>query len=260
MPIADNPSRHPDASYEALIDKEEMVIQGSQRSRNSLTVRKLIIGFSINLGRILLQKPKGKNIYGYEFMDIACEPQTTALRKTTLEKDGLAWSPLLNEINCLFCSNLGDAIVGKRTTEISSPCNMLPKGYDLLAALIRSIDYLSETRGGCHEGHIRRLLNDSAWQPTSSPFLACKHDRHGSCWNQPDFLQRIIPARPTGKSIEFSIHDHVNGAVVFGGPLKSRRFKFFARVSGQYQNHLATIPVPIQQTQVKNTNHVLVRS
>jgi hypothetical protein len=42
--------------------------------------------------------------------------------------------------------------------------------------------------------------------------------------------------------------------------LKPRRFKFFARVSGQYQNHLATIPVPIQQTEVKNTNHVLVRS
>lgn len=250
IPLADPASLNLDASYEALVDKGELIIQRSDPIERSLTVRKLIIGFAINLGRISLQKPKGSKIYGYEFMDIACETQTTTLKKTTLERDGLAWLPLLKEIDCLFCSDLGDAIVGQRTSKTDSPCNALPKDYDLLAALIRSIEHLSELKGGCQEGHIRRLLNDSAWQPTGSPFQPCQHDSHESCWNQPQFLQQITPERSNGKNRSISFHDHLNGAVVFGGPLKPRRFTISSRVSGQYQNRPDTIQIPIYQGKV----------
>lgn len=226
------------------------MIQRSTQIEHSLTVQKLIIRFAINLGRISLQKPKGSKIYGYEFMDIACEKPTTTLKKTTLERDGLAWLPLLKEIDCLFCSDLGDAIVGQRTSKTPSPCNALPKGYDLLAALIQSIEQLSEVKGGCQEGHVRRLLNDSAWQPTGSPFQACQHDSHESCWNQPQFLQQITSERSNGKSRRISFDDHVNGAVVFGGPLKARRFTISSRVSGQYQDRPDTIQIPVSQGQV----------
>ncbi|KAJ5355476.1 uncharacterized protein N7496_012688 [Penicillium cataractarum] len=245
IPLADPTPLNMDASYEALVDKGELIIQRSDQIEHSLTIRKLIIGFAINLGRISLKKPKGNKIYGYEFMDIACETQTTTLKKTTLERDGLAWLPLLKEIDCLFCSDLGDAIVGQRTSETLSPCNALPKGYDLLAALIRSIEHLSELKGGCQEGHIRRLLNDSAWQPTGSPFQPCQHDSHETCWNQPEFLQKITPERSNGQIRSISFHDHVNGAVVFGGPLKPRRFTISSRVSGKYQNQPDTIRIPI---------------
>ncbi|OOQ86287.1 hypothetical protein PEBR_22828 [Penicillium brasilianum] len=243
IPLAVPTSLHPNASYEALVDKGELVIQRSTQIEHSLTVQKLIIRFAINLGRISLQKPKGSKIYGYEFMDIACEKPTTTLKKTTLERDGLAWLPLLKEIDCLFCSDLGDAIVGQRTSKTPSPCNALPKGYDLLAALIQSIEQLSEVKGGCQEGHVRRLLNDSAWQPTGSPFQACQHDSHESCWNQPQFLQQITPERSNGKSRNISFYNHFNGAVVFGGPLKARRFTISSRVSGQYQSRPDTIQI-----------------
>ncbi|KAJ5645193.1 hypothetical protein N7507_011204 [Penicillium longicatenatum] len=261
VPLADTSSLHQNASYEALVDKGEMVIQNSEGSRQSLIVRNLIIGFSINLARISLQKPKArKSIFGYEFMDIVCEPQTTVLKKTTLEKDGLAWLPMLNEVNCLFCSNLGDVIVAQRTSETSSPCNTLPEGYDLLAALIRSIDDLSETKGGCHEGHARLLSHDSAWRLTGSPFEACQHDSHESCWNRPKFLQHIAPLRPAVKSCNFSLRDHANGAVVFGGQLKARWFTSSTQVSGQYQIRQDTIRVPVKQEQLENNTQMLVRS
>lgn len=254
IPVADPTSLNPSASYEALVNKAELVIQRSDQIEHSLTVRKLIIGFAINLGRISRQKPKGSRIYGYEFMDIACEKQTTTLRKTTLERDSLAWLPLLKEIDCLFCSDLGDAIVGQRTSKSPSPCNAVPKGYDLLATLIRSIEHLSELKGGCQDGHVRRLLNDSAWHPTGSPFQTCQHDSHESCWNQPDFLQQITPERSNGKGRSISFDDHVNGAVVFGGPLKSRRFTISSRISGQYQDRSNTIHSDNQGMHVKHGN------
>lgn len=193
-------------------------------------------------------------------MDIVCEPQTTTLKKTSLKKDSLAWLPLLNEIDCLFCSDLGDAIVAQRTPDCSSPCNILPHRHDLLAAMIQSIKHLSETKGASSEQHVRRLLNDGGWQLTGSPFRACQHDDHGSCWNQPEFLQQITPIRSTGESRSLSLHDHVNGAVVFGGSLNTPRFPLFSRASGQYQNGQDTISVPIKREQVENATHVLVQS
>ncbi|KAJ5175320.1 uncharacterized protein N7482_001197 [Penicillium canariense] len=260
VPLAATASWHPYASYDALVDEGDVVIQRSEKSEDCLTVLKLLIGFSINLGRISRPKSKGKKIYGYEFMDIVHEPPTTTLKKTTLEKDSLAWSPLLNEINCLFCSDLGDAIVAQRTSELSSPCNTLPKGHDLMAALIRSIELLSETKGGWCGGHISPLLNDGAWQVTGSPFQECQHDTHESCWNQPEFLQKIKPLRLIERTSGSSLRDHINGAVVFGGPLKVRRFALSSRASGQYQSRQETIRVPIKQEQVENTTQMFVRS
>ncbi|KAJ5875681.1 uncharacterized protein N7473_013028 [Penicillium subrubescens] len=120
---------------------------------------------------------------------------------------------------------------------------MLPHYHDLLAALIQSIKHLSETNGGSSEQDVRRLLNDGGWQLTGSPFRACQHDDHGSCWNQPEYLQQITPIRSNRNNESSSLHDHVNSAVVFGGPLKDPWFSLFSPVSGQYQNGQDTISV-----------------
>jgi hypothetical protein len=64
VPVTSTASLHPDASYDALVDKGEMVIQETDDGRYTLTVEKLIIGFSINLGRILHQNPKERKYTG----------------------------------------------------------------------------------------------------------------------------------------------------------------------------------------------------
>jgi hypothetical protein len=137
---------------------------------------------------------------------------------------------------------------------------MLPHHHDLLAALVQSIKHLSETNGGSSEEHVRRLLNDSGWQLTGSPFRACQHDDHVSCWNQPEFLQKITPIRSNGNNESSSLHDPVNDAVVFGGRVKAPWFSFSSPASGQYQNSQDTTSVSIKQEQAENATQVLVRS
>ncbi|KAL4882377.1 hypothetical protein BJY04DRAFT_186966 [Aspergillus karnatakaensis] len=64
------------------------------------------------------------------------------LKLAQVEKSGLAWLPFLNNIPCLFCSDIGDVITGKRALCSDSPCNRVPQNYDLLAASTASIKAL----------------------------------------------------------------------------------------------------------------------
>ncbi|KAJ5787287.1 hypothetical protein N7457_002277 [Penicillium paradoxum] len=129
------------ASLKALRDQGGLVLDASQDE--DVTVRDLIMGFSVNLSKAILQPPKGSRIYGYEFMDIVMDSPESELKKSKLEKEGLAWIPLLHKIKCLFCSDLGDAIIGKRSPLPHSPCNSMIKGYDMMAASIQSIETIT---------------------------------------------------------------------------------------------------------------------
>ncbi|CAI7629394.1 unnamed protein product [Penicillium pancosmium] len=127
---------------------------------DSLTVRELIMGFSIILSKASLQKPRRSDIYGYEFMDIVMDSPRSELKRRKLQKDGPALLSLLDEVNCPFCSGLGDAIVGKRARDVPAQCNILPAGYDLPAASIQSTDNLSMKHGGAE--FIHGLLTPSS--------------------------------------------------------------------------------------------------
>ncbi|KAL2827673.1 hypothetical protein BJY01DRAFT_241106 [Aspergillus pseudoustus] len=165
------------ASFEALKDKSSLVIEGS--GCDELTVRDLIMGFSINISKALVHKPSGRRIYGYEFMDVVRDSPPNEL----LERQGLAWSPLLGELDCLFCSNFGDAIKGNRDVCLDSPCNRVLTGQDMMAAPTSSItamwtrypslqltlqasgQRLSDKGGGC-------------WIPTgTTTFEKCSHQK-----------------------------------------------------------------------------------
>lgn len=75
VPVTSTASLHPDASYDALVDKGGMVIQKTKEGRYELTVQKLIIGFSINLCRILHQNPKGKKYSGTSSWTLCASPR-----------------------------------------------------------------------------------------------------------------------------------------------------------------------------------------
>ena len=220
-PTADLLSDGPLASLNVLRDKGDMVIEGS--GMHTLTVAQLIMKFSINMARLSPQNPKRSTIYGYEFMDIVMDSTRSELKKEHLQKEGLAWSSLLGEINCLFCSGLGEAIFGDRALNMSSACNRLAKGNDFLAASMQSIEMLSVRHGGSDQMDIRRLSHDHFWQLNGTPFKKCDHETHqGSCWRYPEFLQEIQTRKSSSRSNDQTVDDCANGALVFGSSVNSR--------------------------------------
>lgn len=186
---------------------------------DKLTIRELIMGFSANLSKMSLQKPRLPEIYGYEFADIALSSPRTELKKKKIMKEGLPWASLLSEVNCLFCSGLGDAIVGMRAIALDSPCNRLPHGYDLMAAPMRSIDALSKKQGSDVAGVSRLFSSHHIWLLTGVPFQRCRHKENGeaTCWNTSDFLQEIQSHEPSFQRSNGQTVSHCpDGAVVFG--------------------------------------------
>jgi hypothetical protein len=230
VPQAEPASDGASASLDALRDKGQVVIQES--GGDNLTVRELLMGFSTNLSKASLQQPHRSKIYGYEFMDIVMDSPRSELKKKRIEKDGLAWTSLLSDVNCLFCSGLGDAMVGKRAISLDSPCNRLPRGHDLMAASMRSIDALSKKQGGSSNhmtGMTHQFSSSHFWLLTGAPFQRCRYrdddDSQVSCWKQPQFLQEIQCRRasPSPSDDPTAIGDYPNGAVVFGRSRRERR-------------------------------------
>lgn len=78
------------SSLDILEEKGGVLLEKS--GGDSLSVRELIMGFSINLSKASLQKPRRSEFYGYEFMDIVMDSPRSELKGRKLEKDGLAWS------------------------------------------------------------------------------------------------------------------------------------------------------------------------
>lgn len=176
------------ASSDALLQNGSLVIGGTEA--HTVTVQALIMEFSVKLSQATRRPPKRSKIYGYEFMDIVMDSPTVELKETTLKKEGLAWMSLLHETKCLICSDLGDAIVGKRSPWPLSPCNTLMKGSDLMAASIRTIETLSERHRNSVRLACRRLSNDCFWYPEGSPFQTCQHNiGQTSCWDHPGSLK-----------------------------------------------------------------------
>ncbi|CAG7945135.1 unnamed protein product [Penicillium salamii] len=223
------------ASLDALRDQGALILDSS--GDDATTVRDLVMGFSVNLSKAALQAPKGSNIYGYEFMDIALDSPASELKKRKLQREGLGWISLLNETKCLFCANLGGAIVGKRSSMPLSPCNNLIEGYDLMAASIQIIETLSKRYGDKDDGSSRQLSQNNFWQLAGSPFQKCQHDNQGSCWTRPESLGQMVQEIRDRQS-EYANTNcgefFENGALVFGKQARSRTF--FNRVQSA-ENH-----------------------
>ncbi|KAL3455310.1 hypothetical protein BJX64DRAFT_295160 [Aspergillus heterothallicus] len=220
IPHADPTSSNTDglASFDALKDSASLIVEG--HGGDELTIRELIMGFSANLSKASLHKSYGRRIHGYEFMDVVRDSPRSKLKQKNIERQGLAWASLLEEVNCLFCSNFGDAIRGNRALCLDSPCNRLPMGKDLMAASTSSINVLWRRYPS-----LRRALGPSAQQPldaqcwilTATTFQQCSHPPgEVSCWEGPSFLQDIRAQDRESKDSTVKTDEFPNGAVVFG--------------------------------------------
>jgi len=128
-----------------------------------------------------------------------------------------------------LCSDLSDAIIGKRSPLPLPPCNTLAKGYHLMATSIHSIENLSTRYGGKAHGSSCRLTQTYFWRLAGSPFQHCQHGHNQvSCWNRlevlGEILQEIKSRQPPGQSNENLGESFMNGALVFGAQTRSKTF------------------------------------
>ncbi|KAG2416700.1 hypothetical protein HFD88_007916 [Aspergillus terreus] len=186
-----SPTAGSSSSFQVLRDSGGVAIEGS--GQDSLTVRELILGFSINFSMTSAQAPKGSRIYGYELLDLVVSSPRSELKATTVKGDGLGWAPLLKEIPCLFCAGLGDVIVGTRASEPDSPCNYLPTGRNLLASPVEAIRMLCQKQGSTFTRESGKITREHVMVLQGQPFTQCDHSAgDASCWDHPeDFVQNI---------------------------------------------------------------------
>lgn len=221
VPNADGGSQ----SMRVLRENGDLVVQESGCDRS--TIRDLIMGFSANLSRVSPTPPRASSIYGYEFMDIVMDSPMAELKRRKIERTGLGWTSLLSQVRCLFCSRVGDVIVGRRAIDLNSPCNRLPKNFDLMASTIHSIKALSRRSGYICQGSICRLSTEHVWTMAGDPFTKCEHEAtsNSMCWYSTKFLQNISGNLETPTQDSPTVHQYPDGAIVFGRE-RRRLFNF----------------------------------
>jgi hypothetical protein len=216
IPLAKPAPNGASESLAALSGSGGCVIEGSEEDR--LTIRDLILGFSVNLSKTSVRRPSRSEIYGYEFMDIVMDSPQSELKRNRVVKEGLVWTSLLSQVNCLFCSELGDAILGLKANANESPCNQLPRGFDWLATSMHSVDALNVRHGSQSMGLARRLSSQHYWLMTGTPFQKCQHGKGSrvSCWHTSPLLQEIKNHSWITRQTHTQPQYFCDGAVVFG--------------------------------------------
>ncbi|KAL4935951.1 hypothetical protein BDV06DRAFT_217036 [Aspergillus oleicola] len=222
------------SSFETLRAAGGVVVEGT--NEETLTIRELIMGFLINFSMASVRPPKGSRIYGYELLDLVLGSSRSELKAVTVERHGLGWAPLLDEVPCLFCAGLGDAIIGMRGSEQESPCNYLPPGQDLLASPLETIQTLCQKQGSTLTSVSGRITQTHVLVVRQGQlFTQCNHNVVGSssCWDHPEeFVQKL--QRGAGKNSGGQGYSEVfpkgTGAIVLGnvrGQVSTQAFNFW---------------------------------
>lgn len=236
--VASASSQRGHASIDTLREASSTIIR--RMGDHTLDVSQIIMKFSSAMSQTSLHKPRGSEIFGYEFMDIVIEPSTAPLKRIRVEKDGLAWASLLNEVNCLFCSDLGEAIVGSRASDISSPCNSLPLGNDFLAASMQVLDGISSRHGGSTTDGLYRASRTHFWQLSASAFQECQHNgrNEDNCWCRPEFLHELQTSQSTSGINSQCLSKYHDAALVFGtSSTRARTSRLTTKLRSMYQSY-----------------------
>ncbi|OJI88869.1 hypothetical protein ASPTUDRAFT_49777 [Aspergillus tubingensis CBS 134.48] len=235
LPFAEPQPDGGQASWTTLRGSGDVLIQ--QEGTDKLTLRDLVMGFSINFAKTTVQKPRLREIYGYEFMDIVHNSPTADLKTINIERTGLSWTPLLQSIPCLFSSRLGDAIVGSKALTENTHCNKLVPGQDLMAASIHCINNISQRQGGSDTGPYRLHPGGYIWKIKGRPFLDCERlDEKCTCWENRSFLQHISKQGQLLNRECPTAEVCTDGAVVFGKISKSIIGSVVESLCGRVEN------------------------
>ncbi|KAI9765621.1 MAG: hypothetical protein M1839_005415 [Geoglossum umbratile] len=215
----------------------EMVLQGSggrvllgqeldSPNSDSLTLRQLLLGLNTNLrqSRDQTMDAKSRKLFGFEFMDIVCEPPSGGkMKRVSIKSQGRCWFDIINKVDAVVvCANLGEAITPAGQDNQRKPdCSTLPSGFDYLAAPLSCLTELVQ-RQGVQDTDSNNTLNhnpgpsnQNSWRLSGNPFEVCPHDSNSTqtCWDRDNILQKVAPNGFVG-DIGGDIPQ--TGAVVFG--------------------------------------------
>lgn len=166
---------------------------GGHQDRQALgmTVEDYVNEVWAALDKITLETCKAKRLFrnqiiGYEAADVAKMKTTLRMKRKDLGIFSTGWTPLLSEIKlALFYEGLFDPILAQLGSIPNTHCGswvwrQIPKGFDLLAASLPSLIYLSEHLNG--PGPIKRLTEEYSWHcPGEQQLLFCEKKRPHAC-------------------------------------------------------------------------------
>lgn len=214
-----NPAKQP-AENETLTEEEE-----------KFTVKDYVndVWAAMDVARRETYKTKGlfrTQLVGYDFADIARMKDTLRMKRHNMDAFGTGWAPLLDEVSLVFfCEGLSDLILPSTNNWTSythtRPCALttwrtIPEGFNLLAASLPCLSYLSEHLGE-HTG-VRRLTSEYFWHsPTPHLFNPCQRSSRHVCNRLQELKSNDIFS--TGDRISSphssALKDHPSGVVVF---------------------------------------------
>jgi len=225
----------PDGSQaEAVLrDSGDIVLLG--RGQDTFTLRQLMLGLSVNLlesNRRTEDAASGK-IYGFEFMDIVCEPPSGGnMKRIDVKSPGKCWLSVVNRADAVvLCANLGQAITPMDENNERNPsCNIMPPGCGYLAVPLSCLTYLIVQQGwqesdlNAKQVEAFKISDDYFWKITGNPFEDCAHSGQQiqTCWERENLLQKLTKRGglrgmlKDGKQIRSCVHICPSGAVVFG--------------------------------------------
>lgn len=233
--IQPNPVPYADAHHvggsveQTLRDCGDIALLG--QGEDCLRLRQLLLGLNINLvkSRQHTEDATRRKLFGFEFMDIVCEPPHGGMmRRTEIKSGGKGWYGLSDLADAVvFCAGLGHAITaGKVEDGTCTKCTTLPANFYYLAAPLSCLNELIKRQGNvldfAQNGEIK-ISKDHYWKISGNPFQDCTHDNNSSetCWYKTGVIQQVDQRsglalfKGHGQFQSF-LNIPLQGAVVFG--------------------------------------------
>lgn len=191
------------------------------------------------------QKPPGirlersRKLRGWQFMDmVQCQPLHRP-REHRIERSGMTWFPLAEDIMVLFCFKIGDVVQPKNGAQICRRWWPVPPKKDYMVASLCSLNHRTDT---CSSGSQALIAIGDSFYWNSRLLLNLDHDCSEAGDEQCNIMQEITrqPAK------DYYAHNKLKeeylsgyfreGAVILG---KKSRFEDFSNALPSRRRRLA---------------------
>ncbi len=229
-PIPYANAHHVGGSVEqTLRDCGDIALSG--QGEDCFKLRQLLLGLNINLveSRQHTEDATRKKLFGFEFMDIVCEPPHGGLmRKLVTKSEGRGWYGLSDLADAVvFCAGLGHAITAENAENGKcTKCTTLPVNSYYLAASLSCLNELIIRQGNvlaCAQNGEIKISKDHYWKISGNPFEDCTHSGNTSetCWYKTEIVQQVdqrsvLTLFKGNSQSQSSPNIPLQGAVVFG--------------------------------------------
>jgi hypothetical protein len=174
---------------------------------DALLFRTLMLTLNINLLSTVTsgRKSSRENLYEFEFREVVDGPgRGSCMKELRIKPPGKCWLDILNAVDAVvMCSEVGEVITAVGDRRNSARCDVVPGGFDYLAATLPCLTRLVESEGGelaLNDGLGYFRVADRIWELSGDPFKGCEHDAGSgtTCWERKDLLQQIKRRKSRG--------------------------------------------------------------